>query len=180
MSLVSPVGKTAAQTRGFRNALTWAELAQRDAKGQRLSPLGIEAAEGIRTLDVQLGKRTSCSLRLFKDKCLRRRATLGDQLGVGIPGVIVHRWALNRATGEVGGRKRTLFRGHDVLSTPVSLDRHTFNVRSAHPDTGSRRRWSAWIDSKPLPAAPTGPRRSPEKLSGRSRTSPNSSKSYRP
>jgi len=40
----------------FRNALTEAELAQRDARGQRLSPPGVEAAEGIRTLDVQLGK----------------------------------------------------------------------------------------------------------------------------
>ena len=81
MSLVSPVGKTAAQVRGLRNALTGAELAQKDARGQRVSPLGVEAADEIRTHDVQLGKRTCRSLSLCKDKWLRRGNTLGDQLG---------------------------------------------------------------------------------------------------
>ena len=92
MSLVSPVGKTAAQTKCSHNALTGAELAQREARGQRVSPPGVKAAEGIRTLDVQLGKRICRALSLCKDKCLRRRATLGDQLGAGNLSVVVHHW----------------------------------------------------------------------------------------
>ena len=101
MSFVSPVGKRAAQTRCFRNALSGAELAQRDARGQRMSPPGVEAAEGIRTLDVQLGKQASCAISLCKDKWLRRRTALGDRLGVVNPGIIVRRCP--PSTKTVGG-----------------------------------------------------------------------------
>ena len=101
MSFVSPVGKRAAQTRCFRNALSGAELAQRDARGQRMSPPGVEAAEGIRTLDVQLGKRTCRALSLCKDKWLRYRNALGDQLGAGNPATIVCHWP--PLTNRLGG-----------------------------------------------------------------------------
>ena len=56
MPLVTAVGRMDPETRRSRNALTGAELAQKDAKGQRLSPLGVKAGERIRTADVQLGK----------------------------------------------------------------------------------------------------------------------------
>jgi len=49
----------------LRKALTGTELADKDAKGQRVSSLGGKAGEGIRTLDVQLGKRTHLTLILF-------------------------------------------------------------------------------------------------------------------
>ncbi len=56
MPSVATVGKIAAQTTCFHKALTEVELADKDAKGQRVSSLGVKAGERIRTADVQLGK----------------------------------------------------------------------------------------------------------------------------
>ena len=44
------------EKRGFRKSLTGAELANTDARRQRLSPPGVKAGDRIRTDDVQLGK----------------------------------------------------------------------------------------------------------------------------
>ncbi len=56
MSLLLPIGKMAHDTSRSRKALTGAELAEKDAKGRRLSLLDVKAGERIRTADVQLGK----------------------------------------------------------------------------------------------------------------------------
>ena len=57
MAKMSTIGRTARQTTRSRNALKCRELAQKDAKRQRMSSLGEKAGERIRTADVQLGKR---------------------------------------------------------------------------------------------------------------------------
>ena len=56
MPLLSTAGKTAAPRRWCHKALTGAELPNKDARRQRVSSPGVKAGEGIRTLDVQLGK----------------------------------------------------------------------------------------------------------------------------
>ena len=53
---MSAIGRTERDTTQSRIALTCPELAENDARGQRLSSPGMKAGERVRTADVQLGK----------------------------------------------------------------------------------------------------------------------------
>jgi hypothetical protein len=56
MPVLSTAGQMVAPRRWCHKALTGAELENKDARRQRLSPHGVKAGDRIRTDDVQLGK----------------------------------------------------------------------------------------------------------------------------